>query len=118
MQLILSEVDSCRPQREERDSLEHWGDDGGASGQEQPNPFSVAFIDDRSNRLSLEMSRGMGGEIFPRAVVREHREDTAMIGTLGLFAIPVNDPESSYQYPEQGQIELAQEDCHRIGKAT
>jgi hypothetical protein len=39
MQLILSEADSCRPQREERDSLEHWEDDGGASGQEQPNPF-------------------------------------------------------------------------------
>ena len=33
MQLILSEADSCRPQREERDSLEHWEDDGGASGQ-------------------------------------------------------------------------------------
>ena len=34
MRLILSEDDSCRPQREERDSLEHWEDDGGASGQE------------------------------------------------------------------------------------
>jgi hypothetical protein len=53
MQLILSEADSCRPQREERDLLEHWEDDGGASGQEQSNPFSVAFIDDRSNRLSF-----------------------------------------------------------------
>ena len=53
MQLILSEADSCRPQREERDSLEHWEDDGGASGQEPPISFSVAFIDDRSNRLSL-----------------------------------------------------------------
>ena len=27
-----------------------------------------------------------------------------------LFAIPVNDPESSYQYPEQVRLELAQED--------
>jgi hypothetical protein len=33
MRLILSEADSCRPQREERDSLEHWEDDGGAAGQ-------------------------------------------------------------------------------------
>lgn len=33
MRLILSEDDSCRPQREERDSLEHWEDDGGTSGQ-------------------------------------------------------------------------------------
>lgn len=53
MQLILSEADSCRPQREERDSLEHWEDDGGASGQEPPNSLSVVSIDDKSNRLSL-----------------------------------------------------------------
>ncbi|MGA7313625.1 MAG: hypothetical protein WBX22_06580 [Silvibacterium sp.] len=44
---ILSEDDTCRPQREERDSLEHWEDDGGASRTETlPNSFSVAFIDD------------------------------------------------------------------------
>jgi F-type H+-transporting ATPase subunit delta len=44
---ILSEDDTCRPQREERDSLEHWEDDGGASRTEtSPNSFSVAFIDD------------------------------------------------------------------------
>ena len=44
---ILSEDDTCRPQREERDSLEHWEDDGGASSTETlPNSFSVAFIDD------------------------------------------------------------------------
>jgi hypothetical protein len=55
MQLILSEADSRRPQREERDSLEHWEDDGGASGQEPPisSSVSVAFIDDRSNWLSF-----------------------------------------------------------------
>jgi hypothetical protein len=39
MQLILSEADSCRPQREERDSLEHWEDDGGASGRNNRIPF-------------------------------------------------------------------------------
>jgi hypothetical protein len=33
MQLIPSENDSCRLQREERDSLEQWEDDGGAPGQ-------------------------------------------------------------------------------------
>src|SRR5664279_5415566 len=27
-----------------------------------------------------------------------------------LFAIPVNDPDSSYQYPEQVRLELTQED--------
>ena len=38
---------------------------------------------------------------------------TAIAGEYGagrLFAIPVNDPESSYQYPEQVRLELAQED--------
>jgi hypothetical protein len=41
MGLILSEADSCRPQRAERDSLEHWEDDGGAQGTgAPPNPFS------------------------------------------------------------------------------
>ena len=55
MQLIPSEDDSCRPQLEERDSLEQWEDDGGCLRTEAPpNPFSVAFIDDLpNNRLSL-----------------------------------------------------------------
>ncbi|HEY5256389.1 MAG TPA: glycosyltransferase family 4 protein [Acidobacteriaceae bacterium] len=34
----------------------------------------------------------------------------AEFGAGRLFAIPVNDPESSYQYPEQVRLELAQED--------
>ena len=34
----------------------------------------------------------------------------AEYGPGRLFAIPVNDPESSYQYPEQVRLELAQED--------
>lgn len=39
---------------------------------------------------------------------------TAMAAEFGsgrFFAIPVNDPDSSYQYPEQVRIELEQEDC-------
>jgi hypothetical protein len=31
-------------------------------------------------------------------------------GSGRLFAIPVNDPESSYEYPEQVRLELEQED--------
>jgi hypothetical protein len=34
----------------------------------------------------------------------------AEFGPERLFAIPVNDPDSSYQYPEQVRLELAQED--------
>ena len=38
---------------------------------------------------------------------------TAMAAEYGsgrLFAIPVNDPDSSYEYPEQVRLELTQED--------
>ena len=34
----------------------------------------------------------------------------AEFGTGRLFAIPVNDPDSSYQYPERVRIEITQED--------
>ena len=32
-------------------------------------------------------------------------------GSARLFAVPVNDPESSYQYPERVRMEIEQEDC-------
>jgi len=35
-----------------------------------------------------------------------------------LFAIPVNDPESSYQYPEQVRLELEQEDISSYERAA
>ena len=35
---------------------------------------------------------------------------TAEYGEGRLFAIPVNEPDSSYDYPEQVRLELAQED--------
>jgi len=46
---------------------------------------------------------------------------TAMAAEFGserLFAIPVNDPDSSYQYPEQVRIELEQEDCSSYERAA
>ncbi|MGC1782210.1 MAG: glycosyltransferase family 4 protein [Acidobacteriaceae bacterium] len=46
---------------------------------------------------------------------------TAMAAEFGsgrLFAIPVNDPESRYQYPEQVRIELEQEDCSSYERAA
>ena len=39
-------------------------------------------------------------------------------GTERLFAIPVNDPESSYQYPERVRLELAQEDIGSYERAA
>lgn len=42
----------------------------------------------------------------------------AEYGSGRLFAIPVNDPESSYQYPERVRIELEQEDCASYERAA
>ena len=43
---------------------------------------------------------------------------TAEFGPGRLFAIPVNDPESSYEYPEQVRLELAQEDIGSYERAA
>jgi hypothetical protein len=56
MQLILSEADSCRPQREERDLLEHWEDDGGASGQETIAEWEARSSHERSSE-SIERTQ-------------------------------------------------------------
>jgi glycosyltransferase involved in cell wall biosynthesis len=43
---------------------------------------------------------------------------TAEFGQGRLFAIPVNDPESSYEYPEQVRLELQQEDLASYERAA
>jgi glycosyltransferase involved in cell wall biosynthesis len=46
---------------------------------------------------------------------------TALASEFGsgrLFAIPVNDPESSYEYPEQVRLEIAQEDLSSYERAA
>lgn len=43
---------------------------------------------------------------------------TAEYGDGRLFAIPVNDPDSSYDYPEQVRLELAQEDLASYQRAA
>jgi glycosyltransferase involved in cell wall biosynthesis len=43
---------------------------------------------------------------------------TVEYGEGRLFAIPVNDPESSYQYPEQVRLELEQEDLASYERAA
>ncbi|MGA8938737.1 MAG: glycosyltransferase family 4 protein, partial [Acidobacteriaceae bacterium] len=39
-------------------------------------------------------------------------------GGARLFAIPVNDPESSYEYPDRVRIEIEQEDCASYERAA
>ena len=43
---------------------------------------------------------------------------TAEFGEGRLFAIPVNDPDSSYEYPEQVRLELTQEDLSSYERAA
>lgn len=42
----------------------------------------------------------------------------AEYGPERLFAIPVNDPDSSYQYPDQVRLEFAQEDLGSYERAA
>jgi glycosyltransferase involved in cell wall biosynthesis len=39
-------------------------------------------------------------------------------GSARLFAVPVNDPESSYEYPDRVRIEIEQEDCASYERAA
>ena len=39
-------------------------------------------------------------------------------GSARLFAIPVNDPESSYEYPDRVRMEIEQEDCASYERAA
>jgi glycosyltransferase involved in cell wall biosynthesis len=39
-------------------------------------------------------------------------------GSARLFAIPVNDPDASYDYPEQVRLEIVQEDCASYERAA
>jgi glycosyltransferase involved in cell wall biosynthesis len=65
-----------------------------------PLPTRIAFI---GNYLPRQCGIATFTTDLCTAIAAEY-------GAGRLFAIPVNDPESSYQYPEQVRLELAQED--------
>src|SRR5271154_5916098 len=65
-----------------------------------PSPTRVAFI---GNYLPRRCGIATFTTDLCTAVAAEY-------GSGCLFAIPVNDPNSSYKYPEQVRLELAQED--------
>jgi len=83
----------------------------GFSPIEVPHPATS-----QAPRLSLPTRIAFIGNYLPRQCgIATFTTDlcTAMAAEYGsgcLFAIPVNDPESSYQYPEQVRLELTQED--------
>src|SRR6201996_1426204 len=73
-----------------------------------PLPTRIAFI---GNYLPRQCGIATFTTDLCPAIAAEY-------GSGRLFAIPVNDPESSYQYPEQVRLELTQEDCSSYERAA
>ncbi len=69
-----------------------------------PLPTRIAFI---GNYLPRECGIATFTTDLCTALAAEYGEER-------LFAIPVNDPDSSYEYPEQVRLELEQEDLARM----
>lgn len=86
--------------------------------EESPSPFSAG------TPLPLPTRIAFIGNYLPRQCgIATFTTDlctamTAEFGSGRLFAIPVNDPESSYQYPEQVRIEIEQEECSSYERAA
>src|SRR3984885_6812257 len=77
-----------------------------------------------ASRLPLPTRIAFVGNYLPRECgIATFTTDlcTALAAEFGdgrLFAIPVNDPDSSYEYPEQVRLELAQEDLATYEQAA
>ena len=89
----------------------------GSSGHAQtppPSPSTAALL--KECRLPLPTRLAFIGNYLPRECgIATFTTDlcTAVAAEYGaerLFAIPVNDPDSKYNYPERVRLELAQED--------
>ena len=90
---------------------------------EEPGGFSSP-VTTKAAPISLPTRIAFVGNYLPRQCgIATFTTDLctavgAEYGNGRLFAIPVNDPESSYQYPEQVRLELAQEDCASYERAA
>jgi len=89
-------------------------------------PLSAPILSDlpQASRLPLPTRIAFVGNYLPRECgIATFTTDlcTALATEFGpecLFAIPVNDPDSSYQYPEQVRLELTQEDLSSYERAA
>jgi glycosyltransferase involved in cell wall biosynthesis len=73
-----------------------------------PLPTRIAFI---GNYLPRQCGIATFTTDLCNAIAAEY-------GSGRLFAIPVNDPDSSYEYPERVRLELEQEDCASYERAA
>jgi glycosyltransferase involved in cell wall biosynthesis len=89
-----------------------------------PDPEAHSHITTKACKLPLPTRIAFIGNYQPRECgIATFTTDlcTALASEYGdgrLFAIPVNDPESSYQYPEQVRLELEQEDLSSYERAA
>ncbi len=85
---------------------------------------SSQAVPSKANCLPLPTRVAFIGNYLPRQCgIATFTTDlcTAIAGEFGsgrLFAIPVNDPEASYEYPEQVRLELEQEDLSSYERAA
>src|ERR1700678_1150834 len=89
-----------------------------------PSPSASSSVALKSSSLPLPTRIAFVGNYLPRQCgIATFTTDlcTALeteFGTGRLFAIPVNDLESSYEYPEQVRLELEQEDLTSYERAA
>jgi glycosyltransferase involved in cell wall biosynthesis len=96
------------------------------SGQSIGTPLLAPIVLEvpQASRLPLPTRIASVGNYLPRECgIATFTTDlcTALAAEYGperLFAIPVNDPESSYEYPQQVRLELAQEDLGSYERAA
>src|SRR5665213_3577752 len=87
-------------------------------------PASPAIALSRTTSLPLPTRIAFVGNYLPRQCgIATFTTDlckaiAAEYGPERLFAIPVNDPDSSYDYPEQVRLELAQDDLTSYQRAA
>ncbi len=81
-----------------------------------PDPVTYLHVATKACKLPLPTRIAFIGNYLPRECgIATFTTDlctalTTEYGERRLFAIPVNDPDSTYQYPEQVRLELEQED--------
>jgi glycosyltransferase involved in cell wall biosynthesis len=89
-----------------------------------PDPVAYSHIATKACKLPLPTRIAFVGNYLPRECgIATFTTDlcTALTTEYGegrLFAIPVNDPDSSYQYPQQVRLELEQEDLSSYERAA
>jgi glycosyltransferase involved in cell wall biosynthesis len=100
--------------------------DGPYSNELVPNPATEAALHNALAASSLPLPTRIAfiGNYLPRecGIATFTTDLCAALGTeFGperLFAIPVNDPDSSYEYPEQVRLEITQEDLTSYERAA